>query len=83
MTSNKKLLAWVEEWVALCQPASVYWVDGSAEENQRLMDEMVASGMATKLNEEKQPGSYAFNSDPVITSYSIHYTKLYEPPFRP
>ncbi len=64
MTSNKKLLAWVEEWVALCQPASVYWVDGSAEENQRLMDEMVASGMATKLNEEKQPGSYAFNSDP-------------------
>ncbi|GAB1453175.1 phosphoenolpyruvate carboxykinase (GTP) [Draconibacterium sp.] len=64
MTTNKKLLAWVEEWAQLCQPNSVHWCDGSEEENQRLLDEMVASGAATKLNEEKQPGSYSFNSDP-------------------
>lgn len=64
MTSNKKLLAWVEEWTQLCQPDKVYWCDGSEEENQRLLDEMVASGATIKLNEEKQPGSYSFNSDP-------------------
>ena len=64
MTSNKKLLAWVDEWAKLCQPDKVYWCDGSEEENQRLLDEMVASGAAVKLNEEKRPGSYAFNSDP-------------------
>jgi phosphoenolpyruvate carboxykinase (GTP) len=64
MTTNKKLLAWVEEWAQLCQPDKVYWCDGSEEENQRLLDEMVASGAAIKLNEEKQPGSYYFQSDP-------------------
>ncbi len=64
MTLNKKLLAWVEEWSLLCQPDKVYWCDGSEEENKRLFDEMVASGSAVKLNEEKQPGSYYFQSDP-------------------
>jgi phosphoenolpyruvate carboxykinase (GTP) len=42
----------------------VYWCDGTEEENQRLFDEMVAAGTAVKLNEEKQPGSYYFQSDP-------------------
>ena len=64
MTTNKKLLTWVEEWTQLCQPDKVYWCNGSEEENQRLLDEMVASGSAVKLNEEKQPGSYYFQSDP-------------------
>jgi len=64
MTTNKKLLTWVEEWAQLCQPDNVYWCDGSEAENQRLLDEMVASGSAVKLNEEKQPGSYYFQSDP-------------------
>lgn len=64
MTKNQKLLDWVKEWAAVCQPDSVYWCDGSEEENQRLLDEMVASGAAIKLNEKKRPGSYAFNSDP-------------------
>jgi phosphoenolpyruvate carboxykinase (GTP) len=64
MTNNQKLLAWVKEWAEICQPDSVYWCDGSEEENQRLLDEMVKSGAAIKLNEEKRPGSYAFNSDP-------------------
>jgi len=64
MTNNQKLLAWVKEWAEICQPESVYWCDGSEEENQRLLDEMVKSGMAIKLNDEKCPGSYSFNSDP-------------------
>jgi phosphoenolpyruvate carboxykinase (GTP) len=64
MTKNKKLIDWVNEWAAWCEPTNVQWCDGSEEENQRLLDGMVASGMATKLNEEKRPGSYAFNSDP-------------------
>jgi len=64
MTKNQKLINWVNEWAALCQPDKVYWCDGSEEENQRLLNEMVASGMATKLDEKKRPGSYAFNSDP-------------------
>ncbi|MFC1566252.1 phosphoenolpyruvate carboxykinase (GTP) [bacterium] len=64
MTNNKKLLTWVEEVKDLCRPDEVYWVDGSEQENQRLLDEMVAKGAATKLNEDKRPGSYLFRSDP-------------------
>lgn len=62
MTTNKKLLAWVDEVAKLCEPDSIYWCDGSEAENQRLLDEMVASGMATKL--AKKPGCYLFRSDP-------------------
>jgi len=64
MTNNQKLLAWVNEWAEICQPESVYWCDGSEEENQRLLSEMVKSGAAVKLDDKKRPGSYAFNSDP-------------------
>lgn len=64
MTSNQKLISWVNEWAELCTPEKVYWCDGSEEENNRLLGEMVASGMAVKLDEKKRPGSYYFQSDP-------------------
>jgi phosphoenolpyruvate carboxykinase (GTP) len=64
MTNNQKLISWVNEWAELCQPENVYWCDGSEEENDRLMAEMVASGMAVKLDDKKRPNSYYFQSDP-------------------
>ncbi|WP_350343603.1 phosphoenolpyruvate carboxykinase (GTP) [Proteinivorax tanatarense] len=64
MLSNKKLQQWVEKMAELCQPDDVYWCDGSKEENDRLMQQMVNSGMAIKLNEDKRPGSYLFRSHP-------------------
>lgn len=64
MTKNQKLNQWVKEWAEWCQAEKVYLCDGSEEENQRLLDEMVSSGMAVKLNESKRPGSYYFQSDP-------------------
>jgi phosphoenolpyruvate carboxykinase (GTP) len=64
MTTNKKLEAWVKEVADMCQPDQIYWCDGSQEEYDRLMQEMVASGMATPLNPEKRPGCFSFNSDP-------------------
>ncbi len=64
MTTNKKLQAWVKEMADMCQPDQIYWCDGSQEENDRLLKEMVDSGMALPLNPEKRPGCYSFNSDP-------------------
>jgi len=64
VTNNKKLLDWVKEMADMCQPDNIYWCDGSQEENDRLLKEMVESGLATPLNPEKRPGCYLFRSDP-------------------
>ncbi|MDN5315145.1 MAG: phosphoenolpyruvate carboxykinase [Clostridiales bacterium] len=63
MIKHKKLQAWVDEVAKMCQPDNVYWCDGSQEENDRLLEEMVKSGAAEKLDENKRPGCYLFRSD--------------------
>ena len=60
---NKKLQAWIDEIVEMCKPDKVYLCDGSEEENERLLSELVESGAAVKLNQEKLPGCYLFRSD--------------------
>ena len=64
MTNNQKLKEWVQEWADWMQPDSVHWCDGSDAENQRLLDGMVEAGLGKKLNGEKRPNSYYFQSDP-------------------
>jgi phosphoenolpyruvate carboxykinase (GTP) len=63
-TDNQRLISWVTETAAHCQPERVFWCDGSAAENQALCDLMVRSGTFTKLNEQKRPGSYLARSHP-------------------
>ena len=63
-TGNGKLRQWVDEWVAVLQPADVHWCDGSAEEYEQLCAELVASGTFTSLDEAKRPNSYWAHSDP-------------------
>lgn len=60
-TKHQKLLAWVNETVAMCKPDKVHWCDGSKAEYDQLMGEMVASGMAIPL---KRENSFLFRSDP-------------------
>ena len=64
MIISPKLEKWVKDWSDLCQPDAIHWCDGSESENQKLLDMMVSTGMAVKLNEAKRPGSYYFQSDP-------------------
>jgi phosphoenolpyruvate carboxykinase (GTP) len=59
---HEKLNQWVREVAELCQPASIYWCDGSEAEYDTLMSEMVKSGMAVKLT--KRPNCHLFRSDP-------------------
>lgn len=63
-TTSQRLKDWVAEWAAVMQPADIYWCDGSAEEYERLCQELVASGTFTKLDEAKRPNSYWAHSDP-------------------
>ncbi|GHD00639.1 phosphoenolpyruvate carboxykinase [GTP] [Zhihengliuella salsuginis] len=63
-TSHAALSAWVAEVAQMTQPAEVYWVDGSQEENDRLTAELVQTGTLRKLNDETFPNSFAAFSDP-------------------
>lgn len=63
-TTHTALLAWVEETAALTQPDRVYWVNGSAQENAELTDELVAAGTLKRLNPDLFPNSFAAFSDP-------------------
>ncbi len=61
---HEQVRAWIEEMVALCQPDSVHFCDGSPEEHARLCQELVDSGTFIKLNEELRPNSFLARSDP-------------------
>lgn len=63
-TENKELIYWVSEIEKWCEPASVYWCDGSGEEYDRLAQLLVDNGTFTKLSEAKRPNSYWAHSDP-------------------
>jgi len=59
---NAKLNKWVQEITALCQPDKTYWCDGTKQEYDSLMGQMVEEGRATPL--KKRENSFLFRSDP-------------------
>ncbi len=63
-TRNKKVLDWVKEVAALCQPDAIYWCDGTAQEYSRLCNELVKKGTFIKLNPKKRPNSFLARSNP-------------------
>ncbi|MEI6196922.1 MAG: phosphoenolpyruvate carboxykinase, partial [Verrucomicrobiota bacterium] len=64
LTKNKNVLDWVGEIVALCQPDSVHWCDGSEAEDKVMRDRIVQSGAGLWLNEKLRPNSLLVRSDP-------------------
>ena len=63
-STSERLQQWVAKWAEVMQPDDIYWCDGSAEEYDRLCNELVEAGTFTKLDEAKRPNSYWAHSDP-------------------
>ena len=61
---NSTVLKWVGECSELCEPQSIVWCDGSAEQRQKLFDLGVKQGIFIKLNPVKRPGCYLHRSNP-------------------
>jgi phosphoenolpyruvate carboxykinase (GTP) len=63
-TKHERLLAWVEEVAGLTKPDRVHWCDGSADEYDRLCQELVEAGTFERLSDAKRPNSYLARSNP-------------------
>ena len=71
MTTNKKVLQFVDEAVALAKPDKVVWIDGSEAQLEALRKEAIASGEMIKLNDEKLPGCLYHRTKPNDVRYPV------------
>lgn len=63
-TTNKTVLAWVQEMANLCRPDRLFWCNGSKEERKALTDQAVAEKILIRLNQKKLPGCSYHRSNP-------------------
>ncbi len=80
MTStNTVLQQWVNEVADLTKPASIHWCDGSDEEYDTLIQQMLGNGVLLKLNDETYPNCYLHRSDPSDVARVEHLTFVCTP----
>ncbi len=63
MTTNKKVIDFINETKALCMPDNVVWIDGSEEQLEALRQQAVEEKILIKLNQEKLPGCYLHRTE--------------------
>ena len=74
LTTNKKLLQWVDDMAAMTQPDKVVWIDGSEQQLDALRAEACQTGEITKLNDEELPGCYYHRTNPNDVARVEHRT---------
>ncbi|HLK10990.1 MAG TPA: phosphoenolpyruvate carboxykinase (GTP) [Candidatus Binatia bacterium] len=71
---NAALKSWVDEVAAHTKPSRIHWVDGSQEENDRLIAEMLDAKVLHRLNADRFPNCYLHRSDPTDVARTEHLT---------
>lgn len=73
---NQQLKNWVDEVAAQTRPDHIHWCDGSDEEYQHLISQMVKDGTLLELNQQSYPGCYLHRSDPKDVARVEHLTYI-------
>ncbi|MBR1811110.1 MAG: phosphoenolpyruvate carboxykinase (GTP) [Clostridia bacterium] len=58
LTTNKSILAWLDQQIELVKPAKIMWIDGSQAQIDALRAEAVETGEMIKLNPELAPDCF-------------------------
>ncbi|KAF9186689.1 hypothetical protein BGZ51_009811 [Haplosporangium sp. Z 767] len=69
-TNHAKLVDWVRAQQALLEPDNVHWCDGSQEECDGLVADMVERGVMLPLDSNLRPGSFLTRTDPADVARS-------------
>jgi len=72
--NNKKLIAWVNKMARMCRPQEIVWIDGSAEQKNRLEEEAITEGELIPLNQEELPGCFLHRTSPDDVARTEHLT---------
>ncbi len=67
---------WVEDVSRTTQPKTIVWCDGSEQENERLIQQMLADGTLHELNQQAHPNCYLHRSDPSDVARTEHLTYI-------
>ena len=78
-TSNRKLIEWINECAALCQPDQIVWIDASTEQRDQLRAQAIAAGELIELNQVKMPGCYLHRTDLNDVARTEHLTYICTP----
>ena len=73
------LKQWVDEVAAQTRPARIHWCDGSDQEYQSLIQEMLSDGTLLELNQQTHPGCYLHRSSPLDVARVEHLTFVCTP----
>ena len=73
-TKLDNLQQWVDDVATLTDPAEIRWCDGSDAEYRDLVEQMLADGTLTELNDQHYPNCYLHLSDPNDVARVEHLT---------
>jgi len=64
MSKTSVVEKWVDGAAALTKPSKVIWADGSKQEYDRLVEDMLRDSTLLELNQQTYPGCYLHRSHP-------------------
>src|SRR5262250_1318619 len=64
MSKTSVVEKWVDGAAALTKPSKVIWADGSKQEYDRLVEEMLRDSTLLEMNQKTYPGCYLHRSHP-------------------